>query len=147
MVGWMEELKMSQGWKKVSTTGERQQEELGKFLAGKRALETTARSPSFHRKMWSVFSRRVTIISVTCGQFLWVGREPSSISGMRRVRVGALSASGQDDGRRDDKGTWRQGPQEHVLLARLWRGVCRATVSANGSKTTPRFWNWRTVEH
>ena len=48
-------------------TGESQQEELGKFLAGKRALETTARSLSFHRKMWSVFSRRVTIISVTCG--------------------------------------------------------------------------------
>ena len=38
-------------------TGESQQEEPGKFLAGKRALETTARSLSFHGKMWSVFSR------------------------------------------------------------------------------------------
>ena len=67
MVGWREELKISQGWRKVSMTGESQQEEPGKFLPGKRALETMARSLSFHGRTWRVFSRRVTIISVTCG--------------------------------------------------------------------------------
>lgn len=45
--------------KKVSMPGQSQQEEPGKFLPGKRALETTERSKPVERCGESVFRRRV----------------------------------------------------------------------------------------